>query len=595
MARKPELAELTTRLAMQALGSEGRHKRILVFGGIGVVVLGVGVFIAAKTIDTRDAAAREETFGALSTCLLGADALKPDETPSARVANVKLGVVGIPAEKRTKAGESPWPVNCATHAYSLKEHAGDTPLAAAAEALAKALKADVSASADLHNEIDHLFTEATTAKLKATPPPNAVAGPKPAAVLFTHEQFKGLPKVLSGGFSVANIRESGAHLNKLHFLVDQKDSPEGPVVCTVNAADPTIKCQKVPEAVATLSPGLRLVGSTEDGARPFFFAGDRGQLGIFPSDGRHAIAATVAYGAAARSDGSIVFATRKDGAKDIRVVHQPAVGPTTDQSILQPTDVDSPAQLALAFDWLVNRSIAKQGTASHLFARKIDGARVLPAVDVGELDEKAPEEKADRDASQVALCKSDEALAVRVRGQRNDAVAFFAGGRWASPVKATTHGGAFTCRGLEAFSTTVDHVAGGDKDFPVVTQAKCNTSGCTTTRVEMRQLLAGMGEIAPTDASGSVAADVGGKLMIVWNAGLAGGLRMRFAPADKMKEAEDIVITDGRDEKTTVSSIAQLRVLTTNNYAVLLLSTTSGVKALKVDSTGKLTPMAASM
>ncbi|MFT3772349.1 MAG: hypothetical protein QM820_43700 [Minicystis sp.] len=220
---------------------------------------------------------------------------------------------------------------------------------------------------------------------------------------------------------------------------------------------------------------------------------------------------------------------------------------------------------------------------------------MLPAVDVGEIDERAPEDKADRDAAHVTLCKSDEALAVRVRGQRSDAVAFYAGGRWSVPVKAPTHGGSFTCHGLEAVATTVDHTPNSDKDFPVITQAKCNTSGCTTTKVEMRQMLAGMGEIAPTDATSSVAADVGGKLMLVWNAGLAGGLRMRFAPADKFKETEDVVITDGRDEKTTVSSIAQIRVLSTNNYAVLLLSTTSGVKALKVDSSGKVTPMAGSM
>ncbi|MFT3772350.1 MAG: hypothetical protein QM820_43705 [Minicystis sp.] len=304
MARKPELAELTTRLAMQALGSEGRYKKIFVVGGIGVVVLGVGIFIAAKTVDTREAAAREETFGSLSVCLLGTGVLQQGETPSTRVATVKLGVVGVPLDKRAKAGESPWPASCATHAYALKEHAGDTPLGAAAEALAKVLKADVSATADVSKEVDALWAEANNTKLKATPPMTAVVGPKPAAVLFTQEQFKTLPKVLSGSFSVANVRESGAHLGKLHFLIDQKDTPDGPVVCTASATESAIKCQKVPEAVSTLSPGLRLIGSTEEGARPFFFAGDRGQLGIFPPDGRHAIAATVAYGASARGDGS---------------------------------------------------------------------------------------------------------------------------------------------------------------------------------------------------------------------------------------------------------------------------------------------------
>lgn len=599
MARKPELAELTTRLAMQALGSEGRYKRILVFGGVGVVVLGAGIFAIAKTVDSREATAREETFGALSTCLLGTDALKPGETPASRVANIKLGWVGVPIEKRGKAGELAWPASCATHAYALKEHAGDTPLGAAAEALAKALKADVTATADLKGDVDHLFAEANNAKLKPAPAagasgtPAAGAAPKAAAPLFSQEQFKSLPKVLSGGFSIANVREGGSPGNKLHFLIDQKDMPEGPVVCTVGASDATLKCMKLPDAVATLSPGLRLLGSTEDAARPFYFAGDRGQLGIFPPDGKHAVAAAVTLGAAARGDGSIALAARKDGAKDIRFIHQPAVGPTTELPLLSPAEFESPGHVALAWDWFVYRSLARRDAPSHLYARKIEGSMVRPGVDVGEIDERAPEEK-DRDAAQVVICKSDEAVAVRVRGQKTDAVAFYTGGRWAAPVKAATHGGALTCRGLEAIATTVDHTP-GDKDYPVITQARCNTSGCTTTKVEMRTMLAGMGEIAPADATASVAADVGGKLMLVWNAGLAGGLRMRFAPADKFKEAEDVIITDGRDEKSNVSSIAQMRVLETNSYAVLLLSTTSGVKALKVDASGKVTPLAASL
>ena len=595
MARKPELAELTTRLAMQALGSEGRYKRIFVYGGIGVVVLGVGIFVGARTIDARDAAAREESFGALSTCLLGADPLKPDEKASARVANVKLSVVGIALDKRgVKAGELGWPTSCSTHAYQIKEHAGDTPLAAAAEALGKALRADANATADLQKEIDQVWAEAKNAKLEAKPKAGVTPAPKAATPSFTAEQFKSLPKVLSGTFSLANVREEPSSGSRIHFLIDQKDMAEGPVLCTVGTTEATIKCMKAPPQVATLSPGLRLVGTTEDMARPFYFAGDRGQLGIFPPDGKHAIAAAIAYGASARADGSIAFAARKENGRDVRFIHQPAVGPTTEQMLLLPTEFESPGHVALGWDWFVYRSAAKGKAPSHLMARKIDGAVVRPAVDVGELAEPAMLDKAANDAAQVSLCKSDEAIAVRVRGQRSDAIAFYAGGRWAAPVTATTHGGTLTCHGLEAIATTVDHVP-GDKDYPIVTQAKCNTSGCTTTKVEMRTMLAGMGEIAPADPTSSVAADVGGKLMLVWNGGLAGGLRMRFAPAEKLKDSEDIVITDGRDEKSTVSSIAQIKVLGNNSQAVLLLSTTSGVKALRVDSTGKVTPLATSL
>jgi len=180
-----------------------------------------------------------------------------------------------------------------------------------------------------------------------------------------------------------------------------------------------------------------------------------------------------------------------------------------------------------------------------------------------------------------------------VRGQKTDAIAFYAGGRWSAPMKAATHGGALTCHGLEAVTTVIDHVADRDKDLPVITQAKCNTSGCTTTKVETRLLLAGL-DIGPSDAGSSVAADAGGKLLFVWNAGPVGGLRMRLGAPDRLKDADDVLLADVREEKggASVSSIASMRVLSTNTYSLVFLGTTAGVKVLRVEpATGKVTPL----
>jgi hypothetical protein len=592
MARKPEIAELNTRLLLQTLGSDRRYKRIVVFGGIAVVVVGAAVYGVARTVDARDTAARESAYGALTACLLGADPLKDGEAPSARVATIKLGWVGVAPDKRgAKAGELAWPASCSTQAYALAEHTAGTPLGTAAEALAKALRADAAATGDEHAEIDKVWAEAATAKVKAAPPADAALAPKPAAPLFTGDQFRALPKFLSGNFSLANVREEPDPGSKIYFLIDQKDTAEGPVLCTAVATDTTVKCMKVPDAVATLSPGLRLIGSTEDMARPFYFAGDRGQLGIFPPDAKNAVANGQTYGATAHADGSISLLLRKDTGKELHLVQQPATGIAVDQTVLQPTDFDSPTQTGMFWDWIVDRSLGKLGAASHLFTRKVEGPVVKPAVDVGEIEEIAPMDKAERDREQIAGCKSDDAIAVRVRGQKGDEVAFFAAGRWSAPVKSTTRGGAFTCHGLEAISTMVEHAADRDKDYPAITQSRCNTSGCTAVKVDVRQLLAGL-EIAPSDAGGSVAADAGGKLLFVWNAGAAGGLRMRLGAADRLKDVEDVIITDGRETGSTVSSIASMRVLQTNTFALLFLGTTSGVKLLRVEpATGKLTPL----
>jgi hypothetical protein len=90
-----------------------------------------------------------------------------------------------------------------------------------------------------------------------------------------------------------------------------------------------------------------------------------------------------------------------------------------------------------------------------------------------------------------------------------------------------------------------------------------------------------------------LAADVNGKLLLLWNAGPVGGVRLRLAPAAQMRDAEDIVITDGRDEKSTahLSSIAEMKILTANTYGVVLLNTTSGVRVLRIEPTGQVTAL----
>ncbi len=52
---------------------------------------------------------------------------------------------------------------------------------------------------------------------------------------------------------------------------------------------------------------------------------------------------------------------------------------------------------------------------------------------------------------------------MRVRGARVDTMALFAGGRWGAPVKLSTRGGSLTCRGIEAVTTSIEHLVEGEK------------------------------------------------------------------------------------------------------------------------------------
>jgi hypothetical protein len=178
-----------------------------------------------------------------------------------------------------------------------------------------------------------------------------------------------------------------------------------------------------------------------------------------------------------------------------------------------------------------------------------------------------------------------------------DTLALFAGGRWGAPVKLSTRGGALTCRGIEAVTTAIEHAIEGDKDYATVSQSRCNSAGCTPVSVPLKQLLAGVGEIVPADASGLVAVDVAGKLAIVWNGGPLGGLRMRFGAPDRLKDAADIIIADGRDAAgdAKLSTFVGLKVMSGAGFAILLVNTTAGVKAFRLDSEGHVVALQATL
>ena len=599
MARKkPEVSELSTKLLMVELGSEKRWKRLAVIGALGAGALGGLAFGVMRVLDSRDTAARDAAWSSLNTCLLG-DPLKEGETPVSRISNIQLGILGVPMEKRVKQLNDPaWPAACAGQAFALQEHSGSTPLGDAAKALAVALKSDATATADLRAQVEPVFREAAALKLEAKPATDVTPAPKPAVPLFSSEAFRALPKFLSGSFSLTSVRDVPSSGQKIHFLIDQHDMPEGPVLCTATSTEPSVSCLKVPPAVATLSPGLRLLGTTDNGARPFYFAGDRGQLGIFPPEGRGAIDAAVTLGASARADGSIALLLRRDTGKDVRLVVHPAKGVAIERSLLQPTDLDPAGQVGLSWDWVIYKGAAKAGTPSHLFARKIEGApgAASPAIDVGELDEPAPADKADKDTP-IVVCRTEDAMSVRVRGARVDTMALFAGGRWGSPVKLSTRGGALTCRGIEAVTTSIEHAIEADKDYATVSQSRCNSSGCTPYSVPLKQMLAGVGEIVPADASGIVAADVGGKLAILWNGGPLGGLRLRFGAPDRIKDAVDTIVADGREGagEAKLSTFVGLKVLPGNGFAIVLVNTTAGVKAFRLDGEGHMAALQATL
>jgi hypothetical protein len=109
----------------------------------------------------------------------------------------------------------------------------------------------------------------------------------------------------------------------------------------------------------------------------------------------------------------------------------------------------------------------------------------------------------------------------------------------------------------------------------------------------MEKVLKTQFEFAPRDMKID-AVDLNGKLLIVWAAGDGGGVRMRLAKPGEFERAADTIlfddlVKDGQVQK--LSTLFDLRLFSRDGFAILLLSTVSGVYAIRIDAEGMTTPV----
>lgn len=601
MAKKPNPADLSTRVLMVTLGSERRWKRVALLAGGGAIVLGAGAYVVVSALDTKAKAEREVAWSSLSACLIGTEPLKDKETAATRARAIQLQVLGVPKQTRAAGGGVPWPAACATFAHQLAEStrgSGDakTGLAPSADALAKVLAENASGLLELRAEVDKVWKEAEKLGLKAGPPPAGVKVPaKIERATWTSEQFKDLPRTLSGAFAMTNVRPDPVVSTRAGFVVDQKDVPEGPVHCSAGPTETGLKCTRLPPAALPLSPGLRPLGTFEDGKRPLFVAGDRGSTGVFTPDGEK-LATVSLMGAWLRDDGGAWLVARKD-AKTPALMFAAPKGQAAERPLFGPGELESPLHATVAWDWLIART-----KAGKLVARKLPAGagEAGPAIEIGELGEPAPVEVAPGEDDVVTACRaSDNATVfVRVRGGKSDSFAVFSGSKWSGPWKTGAKGGTLSCSPASLTITKTTHAVTGDKNLATVAQTVCSRAGeCTQGSTGIVEMTGGQTELAPADAQGFSAASIADKVAVVYHAGLIGGVRLRVAPIAKLRDAEDHAIFDPREEGGTLKlgTFLDVKVIPASTFAVVLVGTTHGVRALRLDATGALTPLGASL
>jgi hypothetical protein len=90
------------------------------------------------------------------------------------------------------------------------------------------------------------------------------------------------------------------------------------------------------------------------------------------------------------------------------------------------------------------------------------------------------------------------------------------------------------------------------------------------------------------------AVDLDGKLLVVWAAGERGGVRMRLGPIETIGTAPDVVLYDDMMKDGHVGSLStlfDLKLFSREGYALLLLSTQTGVHGVRIDANGTVAPL----
>jgi hypothetical protein len=515
---------------------------------------------------------------------------------------MQLTAMGVAAEKRAKFGEYAWPQTCAAHAHAFNEALRDAgkgtegkdPIAPMAENVAKLLKEPKSITDDLSEAIDKLFAAVGAQKISAMVSvkdqscPTASSG----ANVDTFRDISGLSKAT---IPLSSIYPSPFPSPVLQFVVDHKGEGPFPALCTTSSKDKHISCRKLADSLAGFSPGLRLWGTSEDAIPAYLFAGDRGAAGLLKVETGERVDGTTTYGASF-ANGWLSLLSWDEGAKTVRLRRTKAGASTVEQMLFKDEEIGNPYySVGLFWDNIVYKAIDKKTNTLKLYTRSLpnNGGPTGAPLEMGDLAEHGRIEGPE-DEPHVAACKTDSStMIVRVKGWNRQHLSFLAGGKWTAPLVVDGQNGLFNCNEAEAVFTYVYRTFDGNLFAPRIDQQRCSSAGCQQGSVSFVDLVSGIRELYPQKANNVYASDVKNNLLIVWQAGEVGGVRMRFAPVDRISTVPDTIIYDDFVQNGGVkrlSTVLEMRLLAGQGYALVVLSTTNGVHFLRVDESGKVEP-----
>jgi hypothetical protein len=612
----------------ELLGAEFQKRRRKMFIGAAVGILAIGGAIAAFVMyGQRKATVRaNDAFSSLSMCLFGESG--PTDHPGRAFRQAQLGSMGFPEKSRGQVDGVAWPQRCAGEAQDLLDRAKDAGLTSGgskdvaywADQLAKRLKAPDAHLADASDAIENTIAEAKKAGLTIRAAPST-KGPPGTAAARPADELAAAALVTKQPFPLKEF-DLEKSPGEVQFALVQDATVSPPVfLCDFQAAG--MECAKLPDNLTKAGHGLTLGGSTDKGASPLIFEGNRGDGGVFRSDTGEEIAKVFAYGGSATASGGAFvlgwddakqepfIASRDRGAPKARrenvktsfsavnaffkpqmlwgQVFLPGTGKHSDTDA---SEGDAPAESDKRDNVVTNKGDKKKFEPG-IFVLPIDEkkgtagepVRILPLrTDAGEGTE-----------SHIVGCKTDKALIIVAWGAGNDVLTFHIDGQWTKPLVWGLRG-SLTCDGATLATASIE--TGQTPWEGSIYETHCTSAKCENSTLELKTIIPGGLELAPREAHGAGtnlidAIEVADKLVVAWAAGDRGGIRVRVGATHEIEDAKDVVALDDRTldgKPVDESTVTDLRLIHAPGHAVLLLSTKAGVLALRVDPSGEVSP-----
>lgn len=596
LAKEAELGPSSTEL----LGAEySKKRRKMLFGALAVLLVAGGAIAGVVIYQTRQAKLRtSEQFGALSQCLFG-EPLDAAVVPSQRFRQHQLAAMSLPEKERGSVENVAWPQRCGPISQAMLERAKDAGLTTQdskdvgywADQLAKGLKAPNGQMADVSEALDATFAEAR--KIGLTPVASPTTGGPPGKVeaQSLDDLVKGAP--LTPSFFPLKELSLELHQGEEHFALVQ-DATISPPVFICSLKQEGIECARLVESLTKAGHGLRLLGTTDAGAFPLVFEGNRGDSGIYRSDTGELVDTRYSYGGwASKAGGAFVLGWNEEKHEAFLVSRNRGEKEAKHEKVDVKFEVGNFYYSSqVLWDTVILRGV-NENFERRLYALPIEEktGKLGDPIDVGELPEPGEVDGGENELPHIMGCRSGQTTAVRVKGRSNNFLSFNIGGKWTKPLSSSYFDGQLTCDGTSVSVVDVSYQSSAAWRSTVV-ETRCTSAKCDVNQIELQRYLGGVLELAPRDGLLSAAA-LGEKLVVAWAAGDRGGIRVRVAAGSEIEHAPDVVVMDDLvvDKKTgNLSTVSDLRLVSAPGHAILFLATKSGVFPLRVDPDGKISP-----